>query len=382
MTTVKTSFWISENPSAGLTAGLVTQDAGVAAGRRVGVPYFAAPGLRARADAARRGGCERGGMKTAVERGTHYAVAALREIALVALAALVYFGVRGQTEGSAAAAYGNGRTIEGIEERLGVAWEHTIQGAIIGHQALVTAANWIYVYGHWPVIGITAVLLYALRRERYVLLRNAMFVSGLAGFAFFASFPVAPPRLADPAIVDTVTRYSEGYRTLQPPDLTNQFAAMPSLHAGWNVLLGIVLFGTTTILVVRAFAVLMPAAMVFAVVATANHYVLDVVVGVALVLGGLVVAERIRVRTLRPGEPDERSAERPGRPALRRRPSFGQLARGGAGGRAPRRARARGGRAPLPRSPGAPPPEDGGAAPDPVGPVDAREPVRAPARPR
>ncbi len=321
---------------------------------------------------------DRGGMNPALERGARYAVAALREIALVAFAALVYFGVRGLTEGSAAAAHDNARTVERVEERLGLAWEHGVQGAIIGHEALVTAANWVYVYGHWPVIAATAVLLYALRRERYVLLRNAMFISGLAGFAFFAFFPVAPPRLADPAIVDTVTRYSEGYRTLQPPNLTNQFAALPSLHAGWNVLLGIVLFGTTASLVVRGFAVLMPAAMVFAVVATANHYVLDVVVGVVLVVGGLFIAERIRVRTLGRGEPDERSAGRPGRPTLRRRPSLGQLARGGAGGRAVRRARARGGRAPLPGPPGAAPPEDGGAAPAPLGPVEAREPVRPP----
>ena len=72
-----------------------------------------------------------------------------------------------------------------------------------------------------------------------------MFISGLIGFAFFAAFPVAPPRLADRGIVDTVTEYSESYRALQPPALTNKYAAFPSLHAGWN-LVGIVLFQATT----------------------------------------------------------------------------------------------------------------------------------------
>jgi membrane-associated phospholipid phosphatase len=321
-------------------------------------------------------------MRSALQRGAGYALAVLWEIVLVAGAALVYFGVRGQTEGAADEAFANARTVERIEESLGIAWEHAFQSAILGHEWLVTGANWVYVYGHWPVIAASAVVLYAFRRERYVLLRNAMFISGLCGFAFFAFGPVAPPRLADPAIVDTVTLYSEGYRTLQPPSLTNQFAAMPSLHAGWNVLLGIVIFATTTNVVLRAFAVAMPAAMVFSVVATGNHYALDVVVGVVLVLFGLFVAARIPARTLSPGEPETRSQGRPGRPALRRRPSFGQLARGGPGGRASRRARDRGGRASVPRSPGAAAPEDGRTPPAPVGSVDAREPVRSPASPR
>jgi membrane-associated phospholipid phosphatase len=321
-------------------------------------------------------------MRPALQRGAGYALAVAWEIALVACAALVYFGVRGLTEGAADDAFANANTVERLEESLGIVWENAFQSAIVGHEWLVTAANWVYVYGHWPVIAASAVALYAFRRERYVVLRNAMFVSGLCGFAFFAFYPVAPPRFADPVIMDTVTLYSEGYRTLQPPSLTNQFAAMPSLHAGWNVLLGIVIFGTTTNVVLRAFAVAMPAAMVFAVVATGNHYVLDVVVGVLLVLLGLVLADRIPVRTLRGGEPETHSRVRAGRPDLRRRPSFGQLARGGAGGRTARRARDRGGRPSVSRPARAAAPEDGRAAPAPLGSLDAREPVRAPAPPR
>jgi hypothetical protein len=143
------------------------------------------------------------------------------------------------------------------------------------------------------VILATGVALFVLRRDRYRLLRNAMFVSGAIGFLFFALFPVAPPRLLDLGLVDTVTQQSHSYRALQPPGLTNQYAAFPSLHAGWNVLLGIVLFGTTTQLAVRTFAVLSPVAMVIAVIATANHFVLDVAGGVVVVLAGLGAAALI-----------------------------------------------------------------------------------------
>lgn len=320
-------------------------------------------------------------MGPVLERAARRAAAVAWQVVLVTVAALVYFGVRGHTEGSVPEAFGNAHTVERIEEALGIAWGHAFQAAVIGSETLVTAANWVYVYGHWPVIAAAAVLLYAFRRERYVLLRNAMFISGLCGFAFFAFFPVAPPRLVDPSLVDTVTLYSEGYRTLQPPSLTNQFAAMPSLHAGWNLLVGIVVFGATANLLLRALAVAMPAAMLFAVVATANHYVLDVVVGVLLVLAGLAVAVRMQPRTLRSGEPEAPTEGSLGRPTLRRRPSLGQLAREGPSGRARRRAGARGGRAPVPRSARAPSPQDRRPS-APVGPVDAREPVLPASRPR
>jgi membrane-associated phospholipid phosphatase len=130
------------------------------------------------------------------------------------------------------------------------------------------------------------------RRERYMLLRNAMFLSGAIGFAFFALLPVAPPRLADPSLMDTVTLHSEAYRALQPPGLTNQYAAFPSLHFGWNVLVGVAVWGATRNVPLRLLSVVGPAAMAAAVVLTANHYVLDLVGGLAIVLFALWVVRR------------------------------------------------------------------------------------------
>jgi membrane-associated phospholipid phosphatase len=68
---------------------------------------------------------------------------------------------------------------------------------------------------------------------------------------------------------------------------------MPSFHAGWNLMLGIALFRATTSLAVRAFAVLMPAAMAFATVATANHFVVDVLAGVLIILASFAVVNRL-----------------------------------------------------------------------------------------
>jgi hypothetical protein len=216
-----------------------------------------------------------------------------RELALVVLAALAYVGVRAITQGSTADAVANGRRVLDLERNLGIAWEHAAQTAIVGHDAVVTLANWVYIWGHWPLIVVVGTILFVRRRRSYLLLRRAMMVSGALGFLFFALLPVAPPRLMPLALVDTVAERSESYRALQPPALTNPYAALPSLHFGWNLLVGIVLFATFTVLAVRVFAVLMPVAMAISVVVTANHYVIDVLVGGLLVLLALAVAASI-----------------------------------------------------------------------------------------
>ena len=73
-----------------------------------------------------------------------------------------------------------------------------------------------------------------------------------------STFAVAPPRLLETGFVDTVTEQSNAYRILQPPSLVNKYAAVPSLHVGWNVLIGIALYRAGRSRIVRAFAVASP----------------------------------------------------------------------------------------------------------------------------
>lgn len=207
-------------------------------------------------------------------------------------AAIFYFLVRGVTQGSVERAEHNANRVLDVEHALGLDVESAAQSLILDHRALVTLSNWVYIWGHWPVIIAT---LYALHRWRpidYLRLRNALFVSGAIGIVIYVTFPVAPPRLLDPIFRDTVTDLSSSYRVLQPPALVNKYAAMPSLHAGWNLLAGVVLFGATRRRLVRALAIAGPIAMAIAVVLTANHYVLDVIVGDTVALTGLALSLR------------------------------------------------------------------------------------------
>ncbi len=241
----------------------------------------------------------------------------VKQTALIGCAVLFYFAVRGQTEGAEATAIDNGRWILEREEDLGIAVERSMQGWTDSH-GLTTVANWVYIWFHWPVIAATLLWLHHTRIGSYLILRNAMFISGAIGLVIFVLLPVAPPRLINAGFVDTVTEFSTSYRVLQPPALVNKYAAMPSLHVGWNLLIGIALFASSTRLPIRCVAVGGPVLMALAVVVTANHYILDGVVGSIVALVGLWAARRItkplvdlELRIRRGRAAEERVTEQP-----------------------------------------------------------------------
>ena len=306
--------------------------------------------------------------------------AAAREAALVLFAIAAYFGVRAVSEGRVDRAIANADAIARLERALGIAWEARLQSLIVAHDGLLTVANWVYVYGHWPVILVSGALLYLRSRDHYVLLRDAMIISGLIGFTFFALFPVAPPRLSGLGLVDTVTLYSHGYRTLQPPSLTNQYAAMPSLHVGWNLLVAIVVLQATRRRAVQGFAIVMPLAMAFAAISTANHFVVDAIVGSLVVLVALALSMRLRRRTLDGGDPQARSNAVDAASPVRHRSPLRQLAPRHADGRGGRRTRDRGRRASLPRPARGPSSEDARTGAVSLGSLDDRESIPPPAR--
>ena len=105
---------------------------------------------------------------------------------------------------------------------------------------LVTLANWVYIWGHWPVTAVSAAWLFRHRPEAYRLVRTAIFVSGAIGMIIFLGYPVAPPRLAGSGS-PTRSRALDAYRALQPPSLMDRYAALPSLHFGWDLLVGLTL---------------------------------------------------------------------------------------------------------------------------------------------
>ena len=220
----------------------------------------------------------------------------LGQVLVVALGVFVYFRIRGITDASVDSAHAHASDIVRLERWLGLDVEAAVQAPVASSETLATAANWVYVWGHWPVILSTMVWLLWHHNNAFRRLRDGMLVSGFLGMVVFVSYPVAPPRLFDLGLVDTVTESSEAYRYLQPPAFVNQYAAMPSLHAGWDLLVGLAILGAAATVGLKAVGVLMPVLMMWAVVATANHFVLDVAAGLALALIGHLVALHLERR--------------------------------------------------------------------------------------
>ena len=214
----------------------------------------------------------------------------LMDAAVIGTGVVVYFGIRGQTATNVDAAVDHAHDILRLEEQLGLDVEAGVQDLLVDVDAVTTFANWVYIWGHWPVIGVVFLWLALRHRTVFLRLRNAMIASGAMGLCVYTTYPVAPPRLADRGYVDTITEQSNSYRVLQPPGFVNQYAAMPSLHVGWDLLVGLAVIAAGSTVLVRTFGRLMPVLMAAATVVTANHYVLDVIVGAAFGMAGWAVA--------------------------------------------------------------------------------------------
>ncbi|MFI5696440.1 phosphatase PAP2 family protein [Kribbella sp. NPDC051586] len=239
------------------------------------------------------------GSETPVVRAPHRTQQIVRELCVIATAIVAYFGVRGLITTRIDIAYRNAEHVVSWERSAGVFVEPELQRTVAGHGWLVEILGDIYIFGHWPVLLTTLLWLLIRHREAYRVFRNAMLLSGALGLVVFALFPVAPPRFFTAyGFVDTVTEHTSAYRVLQPPAFVNQYAAVPSLHFGWNLLMGIAVASLGTHWSIRLFGWLMPVLMFAAIVLTANHYIFDGFAGGTIALLSLLIAYRLAKKPL------------------------------------------------------------------------------------
>jgi hypothetical protein len=217
------------------------------------------------------------------------------EFLIVGVAFVLYYLVRGFVVERTFEATSRAIRIVELEKSLGLwVWESKMQAWVMSSDVLAHLFNNIYVYAHFPLIIIIGLWLFFFHRQRYVLLRNAFLISGGIGLIIFNLLPTAPPRLLpwplSDQVVDTMFAFSRVNYDMQPEAFVNHYAAMPSLHFGWNLLLGIGIIWTTRNFLGVVFGVTMPAAMFIAVVATGNHFIIDVLAGTVVALIGLGAA--------------------------------------------------------------------------------------------
>jgi len=214
------------------------------------------------------------------------------------------FGSGGAGGSGVETARANAQRIIDLEESLGLLLEDDIQEAFLSFTPFIQFWNLFYGLFHFLVTGVVLAFLYFWRPRAYAFWRTAgLTTTGLALFGF-ALFPLMPPRLLNNcgpfgacednwSYVDTVVEVGGiwSFESGGMAAISNQFAAMPSLHFGWAMWCSLILVRHLRRRPARLAALLYPWATLFAILVTANHWWIDAVGGGVAVLCGLGLAE-------------------------------------------------------------------------------------------
>jgi hypothetical protein len=235
---------------------------------------------------------ERGG--SAIHRRPH----ALLEIALLALLYLGYSGARLLAGADLNSATAHAYDLLHIETLLHLDVEQVANRALGANPVLALIGSYWYSLLHYVVTPAVLLWAYHARPLHYRRVRNALVAGTAVGLFGFTLLPMAPPRML-PGYVDTLATTAQhgwwGGDASAPRGLgalTNQLAAMPSLHVGWALWCAWVVVTLTRRTWVRVLAVAYPLGTTIVVIGTANHYLLDAVAGVAVMAFGIWLTRR------------------------------------------------------------------------------------------
>jgi len=207
--------------------------------------------------------------------------------------AAAYELVRGLADRGPAPALRNANRVIALERRLGGLPELALQARVLaGGAVLLHAVEWSYWIAQFAVVPAAVVWAYTCRRDAYPRLRNAILLTNAAALLGYLTFPTAPPRmLPRDGFVDVLARSKLLSQTTGLVKLfANPYAAMPSVHAADAVVVGVLLAAAVRRRALRALLLLWPLWVAFVLVASANHYWLDIAAGSFLALAGVALS--------------------------------------------------------------------------------------------
>jgi hypothetical protein len=215
----------------------------------------------------------------------------------------LYETSRGVAAGNPAAAVHHAQMVASLEERLHVFVELRVQDVARAVPGVVGAAGFLYLTLH--LTATTACLLWLHRRRpaAFPTVRTALLFASALAVVGYVVFPTAPPRLAALGIVDTISSAHVDLNHGLVSALYNPFAAVPSMHIGYAVIVGGSLFHYGAHRAVRVLGALYPALVLVVIVATGNHFVFDAAAGAAVAAVAAVSAATLaRVRLAAPAK--------------------------------------------------------------------------------
>ena len=225
----------------------------------------------------------------------------LLQVALFVGAYYAYRLVRGLVDGRAGAAFDNARSLLHIEQSLGLFFEPGLQDWTERQGWLMDASNWIYVNSHFALTTAFLIWLYVKRNEAFYFVRNMFMVSMAIALVGYVVFPTAPPRfMPEFGFTDSVTKAVGEGAAKGASVLYNPYAAVPSMHVAFALMIAVPGVMLVRSVAAKAFWVAYPLIVTFTVVATANHWWLDAVLG-AMTAGASAWAAKAVLERARPG---------------------------------------------------------------------------------
>ena len=198
-------------------------------------------------------------------------------------------------------AIANAHHVLKLEQVTHLAWEKGIQDTFLRFPEVVKAMNWFYLSSHFIVTGAFFVWLYWRNREGFSIFRDGFLLATAISLVIHWRYPTAPPRLADMGVRDTIDLYS-GVNIGKPhaERFSNPVAAVPSLHAGWALALGVGLVLYARNFLLRAAGVVYPSAVLLTIVVTGNHFIFDALTGALVMAVGFAATAPFRVGAREP----------------------------------------------------------------------------------
>src|SRR4051794_8938115 len=205
---------------------------------------------------------------------------ALRQLVLFAGAYYAYRIVRGVVDGQVTVAFQNARHIVDAERTLGIFFEPNLQHWALNHRWIVDAANWSYVNSHFLITTTFLIWLYLARNESYYYVRNMFMVAMGLALVLYVAYPAAPPRfLPEWGFSDTVTDAVGQTSANNANLLYNPYAAIPSMHVAFALMIGIPAFKVVRHRYLRYVWLAYPPIVAFVVLVTGNHFWVDAALG-------------------------------------------------------------------------------------------------------
>ncbi len=219
---------------------------------------------------------------------------------------LIWFGflaayqvARGVADRDPTRAFANGWRVIDVEQRLAGLGELTLQGWTQSSRVLETLVSWTYWNSEFTVIGLALLWVYFRRNSAFLRFRNTILLANVLGLIGYVFLPTAPPRLfTSMGFTDTLSQFGGLNHGSGLVELaSNPYAAMPSLHAADALIVGVILASVVRHPVWKAVWLLWPAWVWFAVMATGNHFWLDVLAGIMLAVISLAIVYRARFKS-------------------------------------------------------------------------------------